>query len=79
MMFPDKTYLVRFVHRDGNVELVEHNTYDDAETMCLYFDESDADIYTEIQLIERDWTKDEDECDTILHRRTFADQFGKEE
>ena len=70
-MFPDKTYLVRFARRDGNVETYEHNTFDSA--MCMYdlFDEGDADIYTEIQLIERDWEKDEDECDTILHRRIF--------
>lgn len=71
-MFPDKTYLVRFARRDGNVETYEYNTFDEA--MCMYdlFDESDADIYTEIQLIERDWMKDEDNCDTILHRRIFG-------
>lgn len=71
-MFPDKTYLVRFACRDGNVETYEYNTFDEA--MCMYdlFDESDADIYTEIQLIERDWTKDENNCDTIIERKVFG-------
>lgn len=71
-MFPDKTYRVRFARRDGNVETYEYNTFDEA--MCMYdlFDESDADIYTEIQLIERDWTKDENNCDTIIERKVFG-------
>lgn len=71
-MFPDKTYLVRIARRDGNVETYEYNTFDEA--MCMYdlFDERDADIYTEIQLIERDWTKDEDNCDTIIDRKVFG-------
>lgn len=70
-MFPNRTYLVRFAHRDGNVETCEHNTFDEA--MCMYdlFDESDVDIYEEIQLIERDWEKDEDNCDTIIARKVF--------
>ena len=70
-MFPDKTYLVRVARRDGNVETYEYNTLNEAMSMYDLFDESDADIYTEIQLIERDWKKDEDESDTILYRRTF--------
>lgn len=71
-MFPDKTYLVRIVYRDGNVETYEYNTFDEA--MCMYnsFDERDADIYTEIQLIERDWEKDENNCDTIIERKVFG-------
>ena len=67
----NKTWLVRFKCNNGNVEVWEHVFRDYAEEQFNSFDESDADIYTEIQLIERDWTKDEDSCDTILYRRTF--------
>lgn len=67
----DKTWLVRFVYNNGNVEVWEHVFRDYAEEQFNSFDESDTDIYTEIQLIERDWEKDEDKCDTILRRRTF--------
>ena len=70
-MLPDTSWLVRYARRDGDVELYEYGEYSDAVRMYNLFDESYADIYTEIQLIERDWTKDEDNCDTILHRRTF--------
>ena len=70
-MFPDKTYLVRIARRDGNVETYEYNTFGEMMSMYDLFDESDADIYTEIRLIKRDWAKDEDKCDTILHRRIF--------
>lgn len=71
-MFPDKTYLVHFARRDGNVELIENRTLDWARVMFDISYDGDADIYTEIQLIERDWTKDENNCDTIIDRKVFG-------
>ena len=68
----DKTWLLRFECNDGNVEVWEHVSRDYAEEQFNSFDESDADIYTEIQLIERDWTKDENNCDTIIERKVFG-------
>lgn len=53
------------------MEIYERNTFSEAISMYYLFDESDADIYTEIQLIERDWTKDEDNCDTIIDEVVF--------
>lgn len=52
---PDTTYCVRFVHRDGDVELWEHTTRPSAEEHFNLFGADDADIYSEIQLIERRW------------------------
>ena len=71
-MLPDKTYLLRIVYRDGNVEIIESTQRRWAECNFSVFDESDADICTEVQLIERDWTKDEDSCDTIIDRKVFG-------
>lgn len=70
-MLPNISWLVRFARRDGGVELYEYGEYSDAVRMYNLFNERNAEIYTEIQLIERDWEKDEDSGDTILHRRTF--------
>ena len=68
----DKTWLLRFECNDGNVEVWEYISRDYAEEQFNSFDESDADIYAEIQLIERDWTKDENNCDTIIERKVFG-------
>ena len=68
----DKTWLVRFQCNNGNIEVWEHVFRDYAEEQFNSVDESDADIYTEIQLIERDWTKDENNCDTIIERKVFG-------
>lgn len=68
----DKTWLVRFEYTDGSVDIWEHTPYEDAKAHYDMFDESDADIYTEIQLIERDWTKDENNCNTIIERKVFG-------
>lgn len=70
-MLPNKSWLVRFVCNNGNVEVWEHVFRDYAEEQFNSFDESDADIYTRIQLIERDWTKDENNCDTIIDEVVF--------
>lgn len=71
-MFTKKTWLVRFVHRDGNVELNESRTLDWARMMFDTSYDTDTEIYSEIQLIERDWTKDENNCDTIIDRKVFG-------
>lgn len=70
-MLPDKSWLVRYARRDGDVELYEYGEYSDAVRMYNLFNERDADIYTEIQLIERDWEKDEDNCDAVIVRKVF--------
>ena len=70
---PEKTYLVRFIYRDGGIEITEHVDKHWAEYQYgLFGDAYDGDIYAEIQLIERDWRKNEDECDTILEKKVFA-------
>lgn len=71
-MLPDKTWFVRFETLDESVELCEHVTLADAEEHYSLFDESDADVYRRIALIERDWSKDENECDTVLEEKVFA-------
>lgn len=71
-MLPDTSWLVRFAYRDGNVETYERNTFGEAMSMYDLFDESDADIYTEIRLIKRDWSKDENNCDTVIGRKVFG-------
>lgn len=71
-MFTKKTWLVRFVYRDGNVELNESRTIDWARMMFDTSYDGDTEIYSEIQLIERDWTKDESNCDTIIDRKVFG-------
>lgn len=75
-MLPDKTYLLRIVYRDGNVEIIESTQRHWAESNFSVFDENDVDICTEVQLIERDWTKDEDNCDTIIKRWYFNESTG---
>lgn len=70
-MLPNITYLLRIVHRDGDVEIIEFVQRYWAEFNLDLYDESDADIYTRIQLIERDWTKDENNCDTIIDEVVF--------
>lgn len=58
---PEFTYIVRFVKRDGNVETWEHVKEVNARVHFNLFDATDADIYSEIQLIQRAWwpqTKD---------------------
>ena len=73
---PEKTYLLRFVRRDGGIEITEHVHKDWAkyqyELLTDPYDAYDCTIYAEIQLIERDWRKNEDECDTILEKKVFA-------
>lgn len=75
---PKKTYLVCFFYRDDSVEIQECVHYTTAKFAFDMSSKYDADIYAEIQLIERDWRKNEDECDTILEKKVFADQFTKE-
>ena len=57
---PDKTYIVRFVKLDSSVEVWEHVKREDAKVHFDLFNEDDKDIYSEIDLIERDWLKNED-------------------
>lgn len=59
-MLPDVTYILRFVHRDGNIELFEHADRELAWSHFDSFGSDDADIYSEIQIIRRDWRTDED-------------------
>lgn len=65
---PDITYIIRFVHRDGNVERYEHTVLDMALGHCDIFTDEDADMYTEIDLIERNWVTGEDK---LLKVRRF--------
>ena len=70
-MLPNKSWLVHFARRDGGVELYECYEYSDAMRTYNLFNERNADIYTEIQLIERDWEKDEADSDTVIKRKVF--------
>lgn len=66
---PEITYILRFVHRSGDVELFEHADRELAFSHFNSFDESDADIYCSIELIERNW---EPFADTLLETKTFG-------
>ena len=66
---PEVTYIVRFVKRDGNVETWEHMKEADAREHFNLFDATDADIYSEIQLLRRDWGAD---CpDVVIEEKVF--------
>ena len=65
---PDITYIIRFVRRDGNVERYEHTVLDIALGNYEVFTDEDADMYTEIDLIERNWVTGEDK---LLKARRF--------
>lgn len=69
---PEYTYIVRFEKLDESVELCEHVTLAGAKSHYNVFDQSDADVYRRIALIERDWAKDENECDTVLEEKVFG-------
>lgn len=65
-----KTYIVRFVHNDGSVETWEHRKLEDAKHHFDLFGEDDADIYREIQLMERDWS--DDLADVLLEEKVLS-------
>lgn len=65
---PDITYIIRFVHRDGNVERYEHSVLEMALGHYKTFTDEDADMYAEIDLIERNWKTNEDK---LLKVRRF--------
>jgi len=60
-MLPDKTYILRFFHNDGEIEEVEHTDWHDANYHFSLFIEEDTSEYNKIQLIEYDWVKREEE------------------
>lgn len=67
---PDVTYIVRFVKHDGNVETWEHVKEANARIHFNLFDTTDADIYSEIQLIRREWGT---RCpDVVMDEKVFA-------
>ena len=63
------TWALIFNHVDGEYEEVEHTTLEGAIEHFNMFDDSDSDMYSEIQLIERDWKVDRDACIMI---KTFG-------
>lgn len=65
---PDITYIIRFVCRDGNVERHEYTVLEIALGHYKSFTDEDADMYIEIDLIERNWKTDEDK---LLKVRRF--------
>ena len=54
------TWALIFIHKDREYEEVEHTTLEGAIEHFNMFDDSDADMYEEIQLNERDWKVDRD-------------------
>lgn len=64
-MLPDITYIVRIECTDGSVDIWEHTPYEDAKAHYDMFDESDAEMYSRVVLIERNWNKKKD-YDTTL-------------
>lgn len=66
---PDITYIIRFVCRDDNVERHEHTVLEMALGHYKSFTDEDADMYTEIDLIERNWKTNEDK---LLKVRRFG-------
>lgn len=66
---PSVTYILRFIHTNGNVELVHHNTYDEAKEHYDLFDDSDADVYNAIELIWYEWIS---QTAKLVQRKTLS-------
>ena len=64
---PEITYILRFTHRDRDeIEDYEHASESDARYRFGLFDHTDADIYSRIDLVERDWRTGEEKVLTSL-------------
>ena len=64
---PEITYILRFTHRDRDeIEDYEHASESDARYHFGLFDHTDADIYSRIELIRRNWRTGEEKVLTSL-------------
>ena len=75
---PGITYTIRFIHRDprGGIpcEEQEHLSLAEAWNAFRLFDEpNSADLYSEIELIERNW---EEGSERLLARLTLGERYG---
>ncbi len=60
-MLPEKTYILRFtLSGSSEIEELEHTNESDAREHFALFGIEDADTYSRIELVERDWAADED-------------------
>ena len=70
-MLPEKTYFLRFAHRDGSeIEEQEYtNAGDGWQAFRLFAEPDSAEMYTRIELTEYNWKTSED---TLLAALEFA-------
>ena len=55
MTLPERTWIIRFTHRGGETEEVEHTAESAAREHFACFGIGDADVYRRVELVEYDW------------------------
>ncbi len=69
-ILPSITYIVRFIHRDSSeIEEYEYTAGPAARAHFELFDETDADLYTRIELTAYSWPH---HTATLLASKDFA-------